>query len=87
MAFYGLFSPFKGKLFHDSDKEQVEFTKEIIKIIKEKRVIDWTDKEDIKREMRSLIRRKLKAGGCPKEEIEPLVYGIMSLASSQLKDI
>jgi type I restriction enzyme R subunit len=87
LAFYGLFSPLKGKLFHDSDKEQVEFTKEIIRIIKEKRVIDWTEKEDIKREMRSLIRRKLKAGGCPKEETEPLVYGIMSLASSQLKDI
>lgn len=87
LAFYGLFNQFKEDLFHKSDKEQVAFTKEIIQIIKNKQVIDWIEKEDIKREMRSLIRRKLKAKGCPRDEIEPLIYGIMSLASNQLKDI
>lgn len=87
LAFYGLFSPFKESFFHNSDEEQVEFTKEIVRIIRDKRVIDWIEKEDIKREMRSLIRRKLKAKGCPKNEIEPVIYGIMSLASNHLKDI
>ncbi len=82
-----MFSPFKESLFHNSDGEQVAFTKEIVRIIKDKRVIDWIEKEDIKREMRSLIRRKLKAKGWPKDEIEPLIYGIMSLASNQMKDI
>ncbi|MEK7197497.1 MAG: type I restriction enzyme endonuclease domain-containing protein, partial [Nitrospirota bacterium] len=86
LAFYGLFNQLKEDLFHKSDKEQVAFTKEIIQIIKNKRVIDWIEKEDSKREMRSLIRRKLKAKGCPKDEIEPLIYGIMSLASNQLRD-
>jgi type I restriction enzyme R subunit len=87
LAFYGLFNPFKENIFNNSDKEQVAFTKEIIRTIKDKRVIDWIEKEDIKREMRSLIRRKLKAKDCPRDEIEPLIYGIMSLASNQLKDI
>lgn len=63
------------------------FTKEIIRIIRNKTVIDWTEKEDIKREIRSLIRRKLKAKGCPKKDIEPLVYGIMNLACIRMKDI
>ena len=81
-----MFNQLKEDLFHKSDKEQVAFTKEIIQIIKNKRVIDWIEKEDSKREMRSLIRRKLKAKGCPKDEIEPLIYGIMSLASNQLRD-
>jgi len=87
LAFYGIFIPFEKSLFNDSEKEQVAFTKEIIRIIKDKQVIDWTEKEDIKREMRSLIRRKLKTKGCLKEDIEPLIYGILNLASIQMKDI
>lgn len=87
LAFYGIFIPFGKSLFNDSEKEQVAFTKEIIWIIKDKQVIDWTEKEDIKREMRSLIRRKLKTKGCLKEDIEPLIYGILNLASIQMKDI
>jgi type I restriction enzyme, R subunit len=86
LAFYGLFTPLRKILFDDSEKEQVAFTKEIIKVIKDKRVIDWTEKEDIKREIRSLIRRKLKARKCPKNEIEPFVYGIMNIATIQMKD-
>ena len=86
LAFYGLFTPLRIVLFDGSEKEQVAFTKDIIKIIKNKRVIDWTEKEDIKREMRSLIRRKLKSRKCPKNEIEPFVYGIMNIATIQMKD-
>lgn len=87
LAFFGLFNEYRENLFHNSEKEQVTFTKEVIQIIKDKRVIDWTEKEDIKREMRSLMRRKLKAKGCPKKDIEPLIYGIMNLASIRMKDV
>lgn len=87
LAFFGLFNPLKAVLFNDSEKDQVSFTKEIIQIIRDRQVIDWVEKEDIKREMRSLIRRKLKAKGCPAEDMEPLIYGIMTVASIQMKDV
>jgi type I restriction enzyme R subunit len=87
LAFFGLFNKYRKTLFSGLEKEQVAFTKEIIQIIKDKRVIDWIEKEDIKREIRSLIRRKLKAKGFPKKDTEPMIYGIMNLASIQMKDI
>jgi type I restriction enzyme, R subunit len=86
LAFFGLFNEYRKPLFHDSEQEQVAFTKEIVQIIRDKQVIDWTEKEDIKREMRSLMKRKLKAKGCPRKDIEPLIYGIMNLASIRMKD-
>ncbi len=49
-------------------------------------MIDWTEKEDIKREMRKKIRRKLKYKRCPKEKIEPLIVEIMSLAGKHFRD-
>ncbi|HET6514338.1 MAG TPA: type I restriction endonuclease subunit R [Thermodesulfovibrionales bacterium] len=87
LAFYGLLQPLKETLFHNSDKEQAAFTKEIMRVIEDRRVIDWPEKEDIVREMRSVIRRKLKAKGCPKGEIEPLIYGIVNLATIRMKDL
>jgi type I restriction enzyme R subunit len=85
LAFFGLFSEYRESLFHNSG-EQVGFTKEIIQIIKDKRVIDWTEKEDIRREMRRMIRRQLKLKGFNKKDIEPLIYGIINLASIRLRD-
>ena len=87
LAFYGLFQPFKETVLHNSDKEQVVFTKEIVGIIKDKRVIDWTEKEDVKREMRREIRRKLRGMRCPNEDIESLISEIISLAGKHYKDI
>lgn len=85
-SFYGLLHPLRSVLFSDSDYEQVAFTKEIIRIIEDKRVIDWTEKEDIKREIRKEIRRKLKSKGCPDDRIEPLIRELTSLASIQMEN-
>jgi len=51
-SFYGLLDQRKGDFSLDSMEEQVALTHEIIRAIKEKRVIDWTEKEDVQKEMR-----------------------------------
>ncbi|HLD30550.1 MAG TPA: type I restriction enzyme endonuclease domain-containing protein, partial [bacterium] len=71
-ALYGLFTPFRNALFSGSEKEQVAFTQMVIQTIEEKTVIDWTEKEDIKKEMRREIRRLLKTKGCLEDRIEVL---------------
>ncbi len=85
VSFFGLLQPIRESMFK-SDEEQVGFTKDIIETIKELSVIDWIDKDDIKREMRKKIRRKLKHKGCPKEKIESLIIEIMSLAGKHFRD-
>ena len=85
-SFYGLLYPFRETMFADSDEKQVAFTKKIIQIIKEKRVIDWVEKEDIQKEMRREIKKLLKSNECPEDKIEPLTREIVSLARIQLKE-
>jgi len=86
-AFYGLLHPFRDTMFSDSDEEQVAFTKEIIRGIKDRRVIDWAEREDIQKEMRREIKRLLKSKGCPVDKVEPLTREIVSLARIQFKDV
>lgn len=86
-AFYGLLHPFRDTMFSDSDEEQVAFTKEIIRGIKDRRVIDWAEREDIQKEMRREIKRLLKSKGCPVDKVEPLTREIVSLAWIQFKDV
>ena len=86
-SFYGLLYPFREAMFADSDEKQVAFTKKIIQLIKEKRVIDWVEREDIQKEMRREIKKLLKSNECPEDKIEPLAREIVSLARIQLKEI
>lgn len=85
-ALYGLFTPLRNTLFADSEQEQVTLTKQIIQVIKQKKVIDWTEKEDIKKEMRREIRRLLKTKGCLEDRIEVLIPEIMNLARIHIRD-
>jgi type I restriction enzyme R subunit len=73
-------------MFSDSDEKQVAFTKEIIQVIKDKRVIDWVEREDIQKEMRREIKKLLKSNECPEDKVEPLTREIVSLARIQYKD-
>ena len=61
------------------------FTKKVIEPIKEKRVIDWTEKEDIQREMRKEVKRLLRTKGFQEESIESLTREILNLARIHLK--
>jgi type I restriction enzyme R subunit len=85
LSFYGLLLPFQKSMFSDSEEDHVVFTKKIIQAIKEKRVIDWTEKEDIQREMRREVKRLLRAKGCEEDNVEPLTREILNLARIHLK--
>ena len=86
-SIYGLLFPFRKPLFSDSEEEQVTFTKKITQAIKEKRVIDWTEKEDIQREMRREVKRLLRMKGCKEDQVEPLTREILNLARIHLRDV
>ena len=86
-SFFGLLHPFRETMFSDSDEKQVAFTKEIVHVIKHRRVIDWPEREDIQKEMRREIKRLLKSKGCPEDKVEPLTREILSLARIQFKDV
>jgi type I restriction enzyme R subunit len=86
-SFYGLLHPFRKTMFSDSDKKQVAATKEVLQIVKDKRVIDWTERQDVQKEMRRDLKRYLRSKGCPVEKVEPLSREIVSLARIQLKDV
>jgi len=64
----------------------VAFTKKVIEPIKEKRVIDWTEKEDIQREMRKEVKRLLRSKGFQEEILESLTREILNLARIHFKD-
>ena len=85
LSFYGLLLPFQKPMFSESEEDHVAFTKRIIQAIKEKRVIDWTEKEDIQREMRREVKRLLRAKGCEEDNVEPLTREILNLARIHLK--
>lgn len=85
-SFYGLLTSFKKALSSDSEEEQVIFTKEVIRVIKEKRVIDWTEKEDVQREMRREVKRLLREKGFQEDQVEPLAREILNLARIHLKE-
>ncbi len=85
-SFFGLFLPFRKSVFSDSEKDHVAFTKGIMESIKKRRVIDWTEKEDIQREMRKEIKRLLRARGFQEDHVEPLTREILNLARIHLRD-
>jgi type I restriction enzyme R subunit len=64
----------------------VIFTKQVIQSIKEKKIIDWTEKEDVQREMRREVKRLLRGKGFREEQIDPLTREILNLARIHLKD-
>ena len=74
-------------MFSDSDAKQVEATKETLRIIRDKKVIDWTEKQDVQKEMRRDIKKYLRSKGCPVEKVETLSREIVSLGRIQLKDV
>jgi type I restriction enzyme R subunit len=86
-AFYGLLHPLRQTMFLDSDDNQVAFAKEIVQVIKDRRVIDWAEREDVQKEMRRVIKRLLKSKGCPDDNVDPLAREIVSLARIQFKDV
>lgn len=43
-------------------------------------IVEWTTKEDVKREMRKKIKKQLRVSPCPKEKLESLTQQLIDLA-------
>lgn len=48
-------------------------------------MIEWAEKEDVKREMRKRIKRQLRESKCPKDKIEGLTQQLLDLAEFHYK--
>jgi type I restriction enzyme R subunit len=65
-------------------EEDIEVLKDLTHIITEiilgEAVVEWTEKEDVKREMRKKIKRQLRASKTPQDKLESLTQKLMDLA-------
>lgn len=50
-------------------------------IQQEAHIVEWTNKEDVKREMRKKIKKQLRVSTCPKENLESLTQQLIDLAT------
>ena len=82
-AFYGMFAPYGKGLFGEDDKKRCELAREIVRSIRGKQVVDWTEKEDVKKEMRREIKDLLRKIRFPAEEIERFVRELIELAEKR----
>ena len=82
-AFYGMFSPFGTGLFGDDDEKRCNLAREIVKKIKSKRVIDWTEKEDVKKEIRRELKDLLREIGFPPDDLELFIRELIELAEKR----
>ncbi|EJS10510.1 type I restriction endonuclease subunit R [Bacillus mycoides] len=48
-------------------------------------IVEWTNKEDVKREMRKKIKKQLRVSPCPKEKLESLTQQLIDLATVHYK--
>lgn len=62
-----------------------DLTEFITEIMQGEAVIDWVDKEDVKRKMRRLIKKQLRASAVPNKEIEYVTRQIVDLGEVHYK--
>lgn len=81
--------PFYQTLEHyvpGSEHESIKDLTEIItEIIQENAVIDWTEKEDVKREMRKKVKRQLRASSIPNHIVENVARELLDLGEVHYK--
>jgi type I restriction enzyme, R subunit len=70
----------------EDEKERLkEITRIIVEDIEGLVVVDWINKEDVKREMRKKIKRQLRASKCLSNKLESLAQQIVELAEIHYK--
>ncbi|CAM3831185.1 type I restriction endonuclease subunit R [Paenibacillus lactis] len=83
---YPFYQMLEKQLPVEDDEEALkELTFIITEIIVEQAVVEWTSKEDVKREMRQKVKRQLRVTKCPKDQIEELTQKLMALAEVHYK--
>jgi type I restriction enzyme R subunit len=83
---YGLLGSYGGELYSTDDDKRCAFSKRITKAIKEHLVIDWIEKDDVKKEIRRGIKELLRTVEFPEDKLELLVREIMDVARVQFSD-
>mgnify|MGYP001599884508 CR=1 FL=1 len=84
-AFFGLISGHAQEIPLKKQEDRAALAKEIISIIEERAVTEWTEREDIQKEMRREIKRLLRAKGCDEDALPALVREMMELAQQVVK--
>ena len=70
---------------HD-DQQLIDLTQIIVEDVSAlQKIRDWTTKEDVQREMRSRVKRQLRAAKCPQDELEAVTQQVMNLAKVHFK--
>lgn len=66
---------------YDDVEDLKTLTHLVTDIIQQEAVVEWTNKEDVKREMRKKIKKQLRVSPCPKEKLESLTQQLIDLAA------
>lgn len=80
-------APFYELITKDSDDKASlkPVSEEIYSVLKELTVVDWQQKEDVKRELRRQIKRLLRAADYPAEYIQDMTANIIDLAARRIQ--
>ena len=83
--FYGLLKKHMADV-SDSDAAAKlgELSEAVFDALKHEAVIDWSQKEDVQREMRRKIKRQLRLADFPSDDIEVVTSAVMDLARVRL---
>lgn len=84
---YPFYQMLEQELEGFEDDKLKDLTHIITGNIKELAVIDWTVKDDVKREMRRQTKRKLRENKCPANKVEALSNQIIDLAKVHYRHI
>lgn len=86
-AEFAFFRSLSGELVDAgrAEKNVQALAQELVKDLEELAVLDWTVKDQARKDMEKKIGRMLLAANCPDEKVEPLILKIMDLCRVWLK--
>lgn len=84
-AFFGLVSAHAKEIPLTSQEGKASLAKDVIGIVEERAVAEWTEREDVQKEMRREIKRLLRTKGCDEDDLPALVREFMELAQQWVK--
>lgn len=84
-AFFGLIGERSKEIPVKKSEDRAALAKEIIRIVEDRAVAEWTEREDVQKEMRRDIKRLLRDKGCDEDELPALVREMIELAQQWVK--
>jgi len=84
-AFFGRINEHEKDIPLKNKEDRAALAKEIIHIIEERAVAEWTEREDVQKEMRREIKRLLRTKGCDEDALPSLVREMIELAQQWVK--